>query len=132
MNYRDILNKKNEKRGGPREGAGRKKGEPKQAVNFWVKLEHVKPVRKLVNDFLEEQTKKLPCLISVILKGALITALLTGCACTYEFTKDQILTPDYVHPDSLLIVESFNLPDSLTTDEEIFNALDEFTIIYKK
>jgi len=57
---------------------------------------------------------------------------LTSCKTNYQFTKGQLLPPDYVHPDTLLVVENFNIPDSLCTDEDIWNVLDEYTVIYYK
>lgn len=62
---------------------------------------------------------------------ALFLLLLVFLACrpNYQFTKGQILLPDYVCQDTLIVVESFNFPDSVSTDGEIAEFLKDKTVI---
>lgn len=46
---------KKENRGGPRPGAGRKKGEPTTTISFRVKTDYAEPIKKV----LKETIKKL-------------------------------------------------------------------------
>lgn len=49
----------------------------------------------------------------------------------YDYTKGEILSPDYVHYQTILVIESCNLPDSCETDQQIYDFLmsDKFEVI---
>ena len=49
----------------------------------------------------------------------------------YEFNKGDVLLPDYVHVDTLIVVKSFNVPDSLFTDGEINKYISKYTRKFK-
>jgi hypothetical protein len=42
---------------------------------------------------------------------------------TYEYRKGQVLSPNYVHTQTLQVVEDFNLPDTCVTDLQIYNYI---------
>lgn len=46
----------------------------------------------------------------------------------YQFKKGQILLPDYVCKDTLIVSQNFNLPGNLITDQQISNFIKTKTI----
>jgi hypothetical protein len=41
----------------------------------------------------------------------------------YDYKKGDVIYPDYLFPDPLQVIESFNIPDSCITDQQIYDLI---------